>query len=99
MTELCDKEKVCSLFWVPQCSEAEYPSAAGRQRCPCAVPDGLRSVADYPAPYSMAPSPSSWARLFRDVSVVAESVLSCLGRVAMLAFDGRPEVVTDEGRW
>lgn len=25
-----------------RCSEAEYPSAAGRQRCPSAVPDGLR---------------------------------------------------------
>ena len=25
-----------------QCSEVEYPSAIGRQRCPCVDPDGLR---------------------------------------------------------
>lgn len=96
MTKPCGKEEVCSLFWVPQCPETEYSSAAGRQRCPCAVPDGLRSVALYPVPYPKTPSPRSCAR---KVSVVVESVLSCLGRVAMLAFDGRPKAVIVEGRW
>lgn len=65
------------LSLLPQCSEAEYPSAAGRQRCPGAVPNGLRSVAVvYPAIYPEACSPWSHANVFRKGFVVAMSDLS-----------------------
>ncbi|KAB1280249.1 putative ATP-dependent RNA helicase DDX31, partial [Camelus dromedarius] len=33
---------MCSFFWAHKRSEAKYPCVAGRQRCSCEIPDGLR---------------------------------------------------------